>query len=45
MATFKRRALTTHLLERFIAELDLELTAIKSHPNYSNLLSYGSITA
>ncbi len=30
MNTVKRRALTTHLLDRFITELDLEPTAIKS---------------
>ncbi|MCY7322150.1 MAG: transposase, partial [Phormidesmis sp. CAN_BIN36] len=45
MNTVKRRALTTHLLDRFIVELDLEPTAIKSHPNYQALLSYGSIAA
>ncbi len=45
MASVKRRALTAHLLERFIMELDLEPTAIKSHPNYPTLLSYGAIAA
>lgn len=45
MNSVKRRALTTHLLNRFITELDLEPTAIKSHPNYQTLLSYGSIAA
>jgi len=45
MTSVKRRALTVHLLERFIRKLDLEPTAIKSHPNYPTLLSYGSIAA
>ena len=37
MASYKRRGLNYHLLERFIDKLDLEPTLIKSHPNYSNL--------
>lgn len=45
MATVKRRALNAHLLERFILELDLEPTSIKSHPNYQSLRSYGAIAA
>jgi hypothetical protein len=45
MNSVKRRALTAHLLDRFITELDLEPTPIKSHPNYQSLLSYGSIAA
>lgn len=45
MATVKRRAFMQHVLERFIAELDLEPTSIKSHPNYEELLSYGTIVA
>jgi DDE superfamily endonuclease len=45
MATVKRRALMQQVLERFIAQLDLEPTSIKSHPNYAELLSYGSIAA
>ena len=45
MNSVKRRALTAHLLDRFITQLDLEPTAIKSHPNYPTLLSYGSIAA
>jgi hypothetical protein len=45
MANVKRRALTRHLLERFIAELELEPSSIKSHPNYPHLLSYGAIAA
>ncbi len=43
MATYKRQAFNAHLLEQFILKLDLEPTLIKSHPNYSELLSYGAI--
>ena len=45
MASVKRRALNRHLLERFIANLDLEPSVIKSHPNYSILCDYGAIAA
>ena len=45
MASVKRRALNQHLLERFIATLDLEPSLIKSHPNYSTLCDYGTIAA
>ena len=45
MASYKRRALNYHLLERFIDKLDLDPTFIKSHPNYSNLHDYGAIAA
>ena len=45
MASYKRRALNYHLLERFIDKLDLDSTFIKSHPNYSNLHDYGTIAA
>ena len=45
MASVKRRTLNQHLLERFIATLDLEPSLIKSHPNYSTLCNYGSIAA
>jgi DDE superfamily endonuclease len=44
MATYKRQALNSHLLERFITLLELDPTLIKSHPNYENLLHYGSLT-
>jgi len=37
MASAKRRALNQHLLDRFIAALDLEPTSIKSRPNYLTL--------
>ena len=45
MASYKRRALNYHLLERFIDKLNLDPTLIKSHPNYSNLCDYGAIAA
>lgn len=45
MASYKRVAFNDHLLERFICELDLNPTLIKSHPNYPNLRSYGIIAA
>jgi hypothetical protein len=43
MATYKRLALNSHLLERFISMLGLDSTLIKSHPNYDSLLQYGSL--
>jgi hypothetical protein len=43
MASYKRVAFNDHLLQRFIAKLDLNPTLIKSHPNYENLRSYGII--
>jgi len=45
MASYKRRSLNHHLLERFINKLDLDPTLIKSHPNYSSLYDYGVIAA
>lgn len=45
MASVKRRALNDHLLDLFISRLDLEPTLIKSHPNFQNLRSYGTIAA
>jgi len=43
MTSYKRVAFNDHLLKRFISELDLDPTLIKSHPNYENLRSYGII--
>jgi hypothetical protein len=43
MASYQRLAFNDHLLERFIAALDLDPTLIKSHPNFENLRSYGII--
>ncbi len=45
MASIKQRALNDHLLNTFIAKLDLCPTEIKSHPNYQTLRSYGVIAA
>lgn len=45
MASYKRRTLNHHLLERFIQQLDLEPTLIKSHPNYRSLSNYGIIAS
>jgi hypothetical protein len=45
MASYKRRALNYHLLERFIEQLGLDPTLIKSHPNYHSLYDYGTIPA
>jgi hypothetical protein len=45
LASIKRRALNEHLLERFISKLELEPSAIKSHPNYQTLCNYGVIAA
>lgn len=43
MSSYKRRKLNQHLLERFIDNLELDATSIKSHPNYQNLCDYGSL--
>lgn len=45
MASYKRRKLNHHLLERFIHNLDLDETLIKSHPNYQNLCDYGALVS
>ena len=45
MASYKRRKLNQHLLERFIHNLDLDETLIKSHPNYQNLCDYGILVS
>ena len=44
LASYKRLALNRHLLDRFISLLDLDLTSIKSHPNFHKLCSYGFIS-
>lgn len=43
LASYKRRKLNQHLLERFILNLDLDETLIKAHPNYQNLCDYGAL--
>ncbi len=45
MASVKRRAHNDHLLNRFISNLDLSPSLIKSHPNYEKLRNYGIIAA
>ena len=45
MASYKRRKLNQHLLERFIHNLDLDETLIKSHHNYQNLCEYGVLVS
>ena len=45
IASFKRRALNEHLLLLFAHQFGLDPTLIKSHPNYQNLLHYGSLVA
>lgn len=44
-ASYKRQALNEHLLEMFIAKLDLQPDLIKNHPNYQELRSYGAIAS
>lgn len=41
MASYKRRKLNHHLLERFITNLELDETLIKAHPRYQELCNYG----
>ena len=45
MASYKRRKLNQHLLERFICNLELDETLIKSHPNYQTLCDYGLLVS
>lgn len=45
LASVKHRAFNAHLLEMIIQRLELEPTLIKSHPNYSALLNYGTLAA
>ena len=45
MASYKRRKLNHHLLERFIHNLALDETLIKSHPNYQSLCDYGILVS
>lgn len=43
IASYKRRALNEHLLERFISKLALDPTLIKSNPAYDAMCAYGLI--
>ncbi len=45
LASLKRRALNEHLLERFFSHFDLDPSLIKSTPEWSNLLEYGTIAS
>ena len=45
MASYKRRKLNQHLIERFICNLGLDETLIKSHPNYQSLCNYGILVS
>ena len=45
MASYKRRKLNQHLLERFIHNLELDETSVKRHPNYQTLCDYGLIAS
>jgi DDE superfamily endonuclease len=44
IASYKRRALNEHLLERFISKFALDPTLIKSNPAYDAMCTYGLIT-
>lgn len=43
IASLGREALNQHLLDLFIAQLDLDQTLIKSHPNFQTLCQYGTL--
>jgi len=45
MASYKRLELNLHLLSTFIDKLDLDPNLILNHPNFPELLSYGSLAA
>ncbi|MEO1446022.1 MAG: transposase, partial [Cyanobacteria bacterium J06635_11] len=45
MASYKRRKLNQHLLERFIHTLELDETLIKSHHNYQSLCELGVLVS
>ena len=45
MSSCKRVAFNDYLLERFISQLALNPTLIKSHPNYESLRSHGIIAS
>lgn len=45
LASVKRRAFNTHLLEMIIHSLELEPTLVKSHPDYPSLRDYGTLAA
>jgi hypothetical protein len=45
LATYKQLAFNQHFLDFIFSNLDLDLTSIKSHPNYQNIISFAVIAA
>lgn len=45
MASLKTIYFNEHLVSRIISMFDLDLTSIKTHPQYGNLRTYGAIAA
>src|SRR5262249_41519425 len=45
LATYKQFAFNQHFLDFIFSNLDLDLTSIKSHPNYQNIITYAAIAA
>ncbi|HSE84168.1 MAG TPA: hypothetical protein VLB01_06445, partial [Thermodesulfobacteriota bacterium] len=45
LATYKQVAFNQHFLDFISSNLDLDLTSIKSHPNYQNIISFATIAA
>lgn len=45
MASIKQRAFNEHLLDLIISQLALDQTAVKNHPQFEYLRSYGAIAA
>jgi len=45
IASWKIRKFNEHQLERIISTLGLDLTSIKLHPHYEDLMNYGTIAA
>jgi hypothetical protein len=43
--SWKIRKFNEHQLERFIATLGLDLSCVKIHPHYEELMNYGTIAA
>jgi hypothetical protein len=45
IASWKIRKFNEHHLERVISTLGLDLSCLKLHPHYEDLLNYGTIAA
>jgi hypothetical protein len=45
ISRWKTRKFNAHQLERIISTLGLDLSSIKLHPDYENLINYGAIAA